>query len=152
MVVGSSPTSIIAKNIATLAQLVEHSPCKRMVVGSSPTSGSIEIPNKITNLELLSKINSWFVIFFGQIPERSNGADCKSAGYAFGGSNPSLPTKFYIFSSKFTFRNFWIHSLYCSYTSLEFKNSSNKFFWLNKKSIYAQVVELVDTLVLETSA
>ena len=23
-----------------------------------------------------------------------NGADCKSAGYAFGGSNPSLPTFF----------------------------------------------------------
>ncbi len=29
----------------------------------------------------------------GQVPERSNGADCKSAGLAFGGSNPSLPTK-----------------------------------------------------------
>ncbi|MBD9016060.1 MAG: hypothetical protein EGR00_05185, partial [Prevotella sp.] len=25
-------------------------------------------------------------------PEWPNGADCKSAGYAFGGSNPSLPT------------------------------------------------------------
>ena len=28
----------------------------------------------------------------GQIPEWTNGADCNSAGYAFGGSNPSLPT------------------------------------------------------------
>ena len=28
----------------------------------------------------------------GQVPKRSNGADCKSAGNAFGGSNPSLPT------------------------------------------------------------
>src|ERR1035437_3557428 len=28
----------------------------------------------------------------GEIPERSNGADCKSVGAAFGGSNPPLPT------------------------------------------------------------
>ena len=29
------------QNLAGLAQLVEHSPCKRTVVGSSPTAGSI---------------------------------------------------------------------------------------------------------------
>jgi hypothetical protein len=29
----------------------------------------------------------------GEIPERSNGADCKSVGAAFGGSNPPLPTR-----------------------------------------------------------
>ena len=28
-----------------------------------------------------------------EVPKRSNGADCKSAGYAFGGSNPPLSTK-----------------------------------------------------------
>lgn len=28
--------------LATLAQLVEHSPCKRMVIGSNPISGSIK--------------------------------------------------------------------------------------------------------------
>ncbi len=28
----------------------------------------------------------------GQLPKWTNGADCKSAGYAFGGSNPPLPT------------------------------------------------------------
>ncbi len=28
---------------------------------------------------------------FGEVPERSKGADCKSVGYAFEGSNPSLP-------------------------------------------------------------
>ena len=28
----------------------------------------------------------------GWLPEWPNGADCKSAGYAFGGSNPSAPT------------------------------------------------------------
>ena len=30
---------------------------------------------------------------FGSVPKWSNGADCKSAGIAFGGSNPSRPTK-----------------------------------------------------------
>ena len=30
----------------------------------------------------------------GNSPKRSNGADCKSAGYAFTGSNPVLPTIF----------------------------------------------------------
>ena len=29
---------------------------------------------------------------FGWLPEWPNGADCKSAGYAYGGSNPSPPT------------------------------------------------------------
>jgi hypothetical protein len=28
----------------------------------------------------------------GEVPERSKGADCKSAGAAFGGSNPPLST------------------------------------------------------------
>ena len=28
----------------------------------------------------------------GQVPEWPKGADCKSAGKAYGGSNPSLPT------------------------------------------------------------
>ena len=30
-------------------------------------------------------------MFIGEIPERSKGADCKSVGSAFVGSNPSLP-------------------------------------------------------------
>ena len=29
---------------------------------------------------------------YGKVPEWLKGADCKSAGYAFGGSNPPLPT------------------------------------------------------------
>ena len=47
--------------------------CNRGVVGSNPTRGSEE-----------KKV--------GWLPEWPNGADCKSAGYAFGGSNPSPPT------------------------------------------------------------
>ena len=45
--------------------------CNLGVVGSNPTRGSV---------------------YFGRIPERPNGADCKSAVYDFGGSNPSAPT------------------------------------------------------------
>ena len=37
-------------------------------------------------LHSLLKSNGW-------LPEWPNGADCKSAGYAFGGSNPSPPTQ-----------------------------------------------------------
>lgn len=29
----------------------------------------------------------------GKLPKRPKGSDCKSAGVAFGGSNPSLATK-----------------------------------------------------------
>ena len=47
----------------------EHPPCKRRVVGSIPTVG-----------------------FLGQLFRAAKEADCKSAGVAFGGSSPSLPT------------------------------------------------------------
>ena len=30
---------------------------------------------------------------YGSVPERPNGADCKSVVYDFGGSNPPAPTK-----------------------------------------------------------
>jgi len=32
------------------------------------------------------------VALIGEIPKRLNGADCKSVGYAYVGSNPALPT------------------------------------------------------------
>ena len=53
-----------------LAQLGEHLPYKQRVTGSSPV-GPIE---------------------FGWIPEWPKGADCKSVGTAFEGSNPSPST------------------------------------------------------------
>ena len=52
-----------------LAQLGEHLPYKQRVIGSSPI-GSI----------------------LGWIPEWPKGADCKSVGDAFEGSNPSPST------------------------------------------------------------
>ena len=50
---------------------------------------------KITFLLCNSKIITTFALALkkqGWLPEWPNGADCKSAGYAFGGSNPSPPT------------------------------------------------------------
>ena len=55
--------------------------CNLGVVGSNPTRGSVE--------NAFGKCK--FAI--GRVPEWPNGADCKSAGFAVGGSNPSAPTK-----------------------------------------------------------
>ena len=54
-----------------MAQLAEQLICNQQVNGSSP-----------------------FIGFNGQIPEWPKGTDCKSAGTAFEGSNPSLPITF----------------------------------------------------------
>ena len=53
-----------------LAQLGEHLPYKQRVTGSSPVGP----------------------IYLGWIPEWPKGADCKSVGTAFEGSNPSPST------------------------------------------------------------
>ncbi len=53
-----------------MAQLAEQLICNQQVIGSSPIIG-----------------------FYGWIPERPKGADCKSVVDDFGGSNPPSPTK-----------------------------------------------------------
>ena len=55
---------------ADVAQLAEQLICNQQVNGSSP-----------------------FIGFNGQIPEWPKGTDCKSAGDAFEGSNPSPPIR-----------------------------------------------------------
>ena len=67
-VTGSSPVWVVLYGI--LAQLGEHLPYKQRVIGSSPI-GPID---------------------YGWIPEWPKGADCKSVGTAFEGSNPSPST------------------------------------------------------------
>jgi hypothetical protein len=54
--------------------MVEQLICNQQVAGSIPIASS----NGKT----------------GEVPEWPKGADCKSAGEAFGGSNPPLSTKF----------------------------------------------------------
>ena len=50
---------------AGLAQLVEQLFCKQQVIGSSPVSSSISSFHRLKD---------------GEVPERSNGPDCKSGG------------------------------------------------------------------------
>ena len=57
------------KSHADVAQLAEQLICNQQVIGSSPIIG--------------------FEVLYGGIPEWPKGADCKSAGDAFEGSNPS---------------------------------------------------------------
>ena len=58
---------------AGVAQPVEQLICNQQVGGSNPSTSSNAIE-------------------YGGIPEWPNGTDCKSAGNAFGGSNPPSPT------------------------------------------------------------
>ena len=60
------------REYGVLAQLGEHLPYKQGVTGSSPVGPIV-------------KKSGW-------IPEWPKGADCKSVGDAFEGSNPSPPT------------------------------------------------------------
>jgi hypothetical protein len=60
---------------ATVAQQAEQLICNQRVGGSIPFGGSM-----LTTCR-------------GEVPERPKGADCKSAGAAFGGSNPPLSTE-----------------------------------------------------------
>ncbi len=64
---------------ASVAQLAEQLICNQWVGGSIPFAGSI------------------IGIKNGEVPEWLKGADCKSAGEAFGGSNPPLSTIFFIY-------------------------------------------------------
>ncbi len=56
-----------------------------MIYFCSPIFGTVFLLAEIEDL-LMNALKR------GEIPERSNGADCKSVGDAFGGSNPPLPT------------------------------------------------------------
>jgi hypothetical protein len=70
-----SPHSIFRYDEATVAQQAEQLICNQRVGGSIPFGGSM------------------FAIRRGEVPEWPKGADCKSAGAAFGGSNPPLSTR-----------------------------------------------------------
>jgi hypothetical protein len=75
----SAPEMIRECNEATVAQMVEQLICNQRVGGSIPFGGS-----RLTARR-------------GEVPERPKGADCKSAGEAFGGSNPPLSTSKFCF-------------------------------------------------------
>ncbi len=65
---------------AGVAQSVEQLICNQQVAGSSPiASSSLSID-----------------LYTGGVPEWPKGADCKSAGGAYGGSNPPPSTRDYL--------------------------------------------------------
>ena len=69
--------------IASVAQKAEQLICNQWVGGSIPFAG-------------------FKIDIFGEVPEWPKGADCKSAGSAFGGSNPPLSTiERRVFNGKF---------------------------------------------------
>ena len=60
----------------------------------------VEIKNKVERIgeknypNLALKVDVRFLtLFYGEIPERSKGAVCKTVGSAFVGSNPTLATR-----------------------------------------------------------
>ena len=63
---------------------VEQLICNQQVGGSIPLIGSSAYQTIVCATQSV-------VAFQGEVPERSKGADCKSVGSAFGGSNPPLP-------------------------------------------------------------
>ena len=81
-VTGSSPVGPIY-SYADVAQLAEQLICNQQVVGSTPTVGFRG------GLSTDMKMGYCVLIEYGRIPEWPKGTDCKSAGDAFEGSNPS---------------------------------------------------------------
>src|SRR5208283_597868 len=69
------------------SSMAEHLFCKQVVRGSSPLASSIRCSPGASDSRGRTKEYS-----FGGLPEWPKGADCKSAGYAFDGSNPSPST------------------------------------------------------------
>ena len=114
----SQPNNISSRRSST----AEHRFCKPVVEGSNPPAGSNKgssklkvqsewrLPPKARRLTLNLELSTLNCCRCGQVPERSKGADCKSAGSAFGGSNPPLTTslkkssRFKVQSSKCTAR------------------------------------------------
>ena len=67
---------VVDRKRADVAQLAEQLICNQQVIGSSPIIGFS---------------HNFILCVNGQIPEWPKGTDCKSAGTAFEGSNPSPP-------------------------------------------------------------
>ena len=73
--------------------MVERLTCNEDVVGSTPISGS-KLNDHILLIWLTVLLRSFKMcgLILGGVPERPKGADCKSAGSTFGGSNPPPST------------------------------------------------------------
>ena len=89
-----------------IAQLGEHLPYKQGVIGSSPIAPTIPAEHRqyagiaqlveqlICNQQVGGSSPSASSIRYGGVPEWLKGADCKSVGSAYIGSNPISSTKY----------------------------------------------------------
>ena len=84
---GSNPLGVISRIKSGLncrhGSMAEQLICNQQVVGSTPTVGFRG------GLSTDMKMGYCVLIEYGRIPEWPKGTDCKSAGDAFEGSNPS---------------------------------------------------------------
>jgi hypothetical protein len=83
--------SALPMELSRCSSKVEQLICNQQVGGSIPLIGSSAYQNA---REAVSIVSPSCGCFQGEVPERSKGADCKSVGAAFGGSNPPLPTAY----------------------------------------------------------
>src|SRR6184192_366503 len=80
------------------SSMVEQLICNQQVVGSNPIASSSQ-SWRARNRNGSGSLGYSILLFRGEerkgeVPEWPKGADCKSAGDAFEGSNPSLSTNF----------------------------------------------------------
>ena len=87
-------------SLASVAQLAEQLICNQPVVGSSPSAGSLATGRQFHHLQDECRVeetdngqNLDQRTRIGGLPEWLKGADCKSVGYAYTGSNPVAPTE-----------------------------------------------------------
>ena len=106
-------SSKVPADVAELADAHGSGPCAARLKGSTPFVGTIfqngfgetlKGDNAGMAYRLCTSLPSWlegfdppYPLHYGGIPEWLKGADCKSAGTAFDGSNPS-PTTIYLFN------------------------------------------------------
>ena len=86
---GSNPLGVTYSKSLQLCRhgsMAEQLICNQQVVGSTPTVGFRG------GLSTDMKMGYCVLIEYGRIPEWPKGTDCKSAGDAFEGSNPSPST------------------------------------------------------------
>ena len=76
--------------VAGIAQLAEQLICNQQVGGSIPSSGTTKLIENLVDTYTPKERIVGHVR--GGVPKRSTGADCKSAGLAFVGSNPTPTT------------------------------------------------------------